>query len=1235
MRSLLVLSFLLGIASQLPAAPPNIVYILCDDLGVGDLKPFNDQSKIPTPHIDRLATEGMRFSDAHSGSAVCTPTRYGILCGRYAWRTRLQNGVLGGLSPRLIRDEIWTVPELLKQRNYHSACIGKWHLGLDWQRGEGKEVSENSIETAQQVRNVDYDKPFQGGPVDVGFDEYFGISASLDMVPYVYLKDRSVTELPTTDKSFGMRHKDDKNQTRKGPAAPEFTAEDVLPRLTREAIGYLERRASATDARPFFLYLPYASPHTPTAPSPEWEGKSGLNAYADFVMQQDDCVGQVMAALERLNLQQNTIVFFTSDNGCSNQADLPALRAKGHDPVRPYRGHKADIFEGGHRVPLIVRWPGMVATNVEAKQTVCLVDLLATLSDVARLDLPEGAGPDSFSMLPILQNASAAPTRPSTVHHSINGSFALRRGPYKLCFCDDSGGWSDPKPGKVNPDAGLQLYDLANDLAETKNIADQHPELVRQMAREMEQIIARGRSTTGKDLKNDVEVNLWKRAARVASIDQPSQLKVASPQAWQVFQRLGHVPQLAHSHQPVKPVRGFADVPIKLQLPADANRVEVQVIAANEPSKVIVPWTKLTGSAEQLSSSRLRVPAGGWFQLQVRARNGEQLMEAIDSANFGVGDVFIVAGQSYATNTNEEMLKVSDAYQRVAAYDLAGDAWQVANDPQPASDKTQFGSIWPIVGDMLVASQQVPVGFANVAYGGTSSTQWLPETDLHNKLVAAGQKLHRFRGVLWQQGESDVIEKATTEAYVERMTKIRDAAVAGWGHSAPWYLAKSTLHPTVYNDGIHEGRIRMAMDDLVKRHGFQHGPDTDMLANEFRGPTGSHRHFSALGQRQAAAMWFAVLLQSIGQSRPLHEAVLEQIPRLALRQPAWNSEMITSESSVLLQLTDEGPIESRLAFPAAEIHSIRSADGAHSFQLGVDCSLSDDKRRLIWKAPTKLEVITSSQMFPPKDAPNSYRHRASNPEQNMFYAPGKFFHLHDVEVTYRRENFTAAKDATKEDVKDAAKDAAPRGLTRTLEKLRAGKPLRIGVSGDSISTGLDASGTTQTPPNQPGYPELVAAQLTSDFGVEIELTNRSVPGWSIANGLKDLDAMLASRPELLIVAYGMNDVGRRDPAWFAEQAKTLEQRARGQIPELEILWVAPMLGHSEWVHTPRAMFAAYRDELKKLVHEHADLADLTEVWSLLLENKHDLDLTGNGLNHPNDFGHRLYAQCILQCLPNK
>ena len=405
---------------------PNIVYLLCDDLGVGDLKAFNAESKIPTPALDRLAAQGLRLTDAHSGSAVCTPTRYGIICGRYAWRTKLQNGVLGGLSPSLIAPNQSTVPKFLKENGYHSACIGKWHLGLDWKKQQGKSVSDLAIETAEQTRSVDYSQPYEAGPLQAGFDEYFGISASLDMVPYVYLKDDAVTETPSIDKSFGMRSATDKSQTRLGPGSPGFTAEDVLPRLTSETIAYLERRSANHRDQPFFLYVPFASPHTPIAPSKDWEGKSGLNPYADFVMQQDECIGRILIALEKCNLDKETIVFFTSDNGCSPQADLPKLREMGHDACRPFRGHKADIFEGGHRVPMIVRWPGVIAPNTTATQTVCLTDLFATVADSIGVPLPADSAPDSFSWVSLFKNPSAPQVRPSTIHHSINGSFAIR-----------------------------------------------------------------------------------------------------------------------------------------------------------------------------------------------------------------------------------------------------------------------------------------------------------------------------------------------------------------------------------------------------------------------------------------------------------------------------------------------------------------------------------------------------------------------------------------------------------------------------------------------------------------------------------------------------------------------------------------------------------------------------------------------------------------------------------------
>lgn len=1203
---------------------PNIVYILCDDLGSGDVKAFNPNSKIPTPNIDQLASQGMRFTDSHSGSAVCTPTRYGIVCGRYAWRTRLQNGVLGGLSPSLISANQITVPKLLKSHGYHSACIGKWHLGIDWKRPAGKQVSENSIETADQNRNVDYDQPFGGGPMRAGFDEYFGISASLDMVPYVYLKDRSVTESPKVDKSFGMRFATDKSQTRVGPGAEGFTAEDVLPRLTREAIAYLERRSSAADQHPFFLYLPFASPHTPIAPTQHWEGKSGLNPYADFVMQQDESVGQILQALARLKLDQNTVVFFTSDNGCSPQADLPALREKGHDPCYPYRGHKADIFEGGHRIPMVVRWPGVIKPNSVANQTVCLTDLMATAADIAGIPLPAEAAPDSFSWLPLFKNDQADEIRPATVHHSINGSFAIRKGAYKLCFCPDSGGWSEPKPNRTtDADAHLQLFDLSKDLKETNNIASDHPELVTEMAKLMEETIARGRSTPGPRLTNDVPVNLWSRVSRPKSLP-PADLsnRFQSPKPYQVFQRKYNVPQLSHAHNGGRPARGFADVPVVAQVPAGCV-VEARWLAAvPESNQSHVSWTKLAMANETGDvRASLSVPAGGWYRLQLRCTQDNRLVASGDSGPFGVGELFIVAGQSYATNCNDERQSVQDALQRVAALDVAHKRWSVAHDPQPVFDNSNSGSIWPIVGDALTSILQVPVGFANVAVGGTSSTQWAPEGTLHPRLIEAGNTLGEFRAVLWQQGESDVIEKTTTETYVQRLLKIREAAEKQWNKRSDWILAKSTLHPTVYNEPLAEHRIRSAIDLLIDRHQFVRGPDTDLLADVNRGPSDSRRHFSAIGQKNAAAMWFATLLNHLQQPQSLHEAAIETIDQMYLLEPAWQSETVFRESSVLLQLDKNGTRMARLAFPASQILSVVSANSEIEFQAGRDFILQEDKQTLNWLADTP-EAITSAQLFPSKDAPNSYRHRAGNPDQNLLYSPGRWFHDHNIEITYRRANFQSTVQSS---------DGLS-GLGRCREKLKSKASVKIAVSGDSISTGLDASGTTQSAPNQPGYPELVAAQLTRSFGCKVELTNRAVSGWSIAQGVADLDNLLSASPDLLIVAYGMNDVGRRDPAWFSDQARTIRDRAKARLPELEILWVSPMLGNKEWVHTPREMFARYRDELARLVGPGTALADLTSVWETMLIHKHDLDLTGNGLNHPNDFGHRLYAQAILQKL---
>ena len=495
------------------ADKPNIIYLLCDDLGYGDVKCLNPGGKIKTPSLDRLAIGGMIFTDAHSGSAVCSPTLYGIITGRYSWRTRLQNGVLGGLSPRLIEPGRLTVADLLKKNGYRTAVIGKWHLGMDWMKLPDKDVAESSVETREQVRNVDFTKPIKNGPTAVGFDYYFGISASLDMVPYAFIHNDRVTKQPTEDRDFVMMTGRDTPRSRLGPAAPGFTAEEVLPTFTRKAVEYIGQRASdAKRGKPFFLYLPLNSPHTPIAPTAEWLGKSGVSPYADFVMQTDWSIGQLMKALDRHGLVENTLFIVASDNGSSPQARPEELEAKGHFSNHPFRGGKADIYDGGHHVPFIARWPAKVKAGGKSDQVTCLADFMATAADIIGAKLPANAAEDSVSILPALLGQDKAPLREAIVHHSINGSFSIRQGNWKLELCPGSGGWSAPKPN-VNDTSKLpliQLYNLATDIGENNNVQAEHPEIVARLTKLLEKYVADGRSTLGKPQKNTVDPDIWK-----------------------------------------------------------------------------------------------------------------------------------------------------------------------------------------------------------------------------------------------------------------------------------------------------------------------------------------------------------------------------------------------------------------------------------------------------------------------------------------------------------------------------------------------------------------------------------------------------------------------------------------------------------------------------------------------------------------------------------------------------
>lgn len=494
MRTLILTSFILAINAVANAERPNIVYILADDLGYGDIQSLNPDGKIPTPHIDSLGRDGMSFTNAHSTSAVCTPTRYSVLTGRYNWRTRLESGVTWSYSRALIRPERKTVAELLKEEGYATACIGKWHLGLDWTLKEG-----GLAVLGAKSETIDFTKPVGNGPLTHGFDEFFGITASLDIPPFVYIEGDRLQGVPTVIKHL----------FRDGIAEKDFEGVEVLPELTRRANDFIDRKTSSGE--PFFLYFPLPAPHTPIVPTDEWKGKSGLNAYGDFVMQVDDTVGQVLAALERNGLTENTLVIFTSDNGCSPEAKYKELEEKGHDPSYIYRGHKADIYEGGHRVPFFAKWPDQIKRGSITNRPVSLGDLMATAADVLDVSLAPEDAVDSVSMVPLFDREEAKYMRTDIVHHSINGAFAITEGDWKLALCAGSGGWSAPRAGRhdMSKLPSVQLFNLREDPGERNNVQAEYPEIVKNLTEKLQGYVDAGRSTPGVNQPNDRDIDIF------------------------------------------------------------------------------------------------------------------------------------------------------------------------------------------------------------------------------------------------------------------------------------------------------------------------------------------------------------------------------------------------------------------------------------------------------------------------------------------------------------------------------------------------------------------------------------------------------------------------------------------------------------------------------------------------------------------------------------------------------
>jgi len=495
--------------------------MLADDLGIGDVACYGgDRCQTATPAMDSLARDGMLFSDAHSVASVCVPSRIAIMTGRYAWRFARpsHSGPWGFLNPQL-PDGAFTIATMLKRAGYRTGYVGKWHLGTLMQTVDGKN---------QGLDNVDYDRPLRVGPNDFGFDYSFILPGSLDMYPYVFLRNGHFLGSVTAQKGWSAFN-------RVGPAAEDFEDHAVLGTFAREAEEFVRRNArSADEGTPFFLYVALTSPHTPTSPSPQFVGRSRLGLYGDFVEETDATMGRVLKALEDHGLADNTLVIATSDHGAASYAgnvkkatpgQMRDLEVLGHYSSGIYRGYKFTVFEGGLRVPFLARWPAQIQAGSRCDRLVGLNDLSATLADIAGIDLAADEAVDSVSFLPLLEDPSAEGARETLVMQSPL-AFALRYRQWKLAFTPGSGArgqwgtrpdparaWGDALRsfGAVPTEADLrrppfvQLFNLDRDIGETTSIASEHPAIVERLAGILDDSIARGRSTPGPDQPNDVD----------------------------------------------------------------------------------------------------------------------------------------------------------------------------------------------------------------------------------------------------------------------------------------------------------------------------------------------------------------------------------------------------------------------------------------------------------------------------------------------------------------------------------------------------------------------------------------------------------------------------------------------------------------------------------------------------------------------------------------------------------
>ena len=481
---------LIGAFGAAAAPQPNVIVILGDDMGIDSVSAFNTKIGLKTPAIDRLASEGMSFMDAHSTSGVCSPTRYGLLTGRYNWRSRLKRGIVGQWERPLIADARLTLPEMFRAQGYATCMIGKWHLGWNWpEKGGG---------VTEKLDKIDFTKPIAGGPNSHGFDYYFGDDVP-NWPPYVWRENVNLLGNLTAQIKQGTMV-----GVSAGPAVPDWDFSAVLLEYGKRCAEYVRGRKGKE--QPFFLYFPMPSPHTPIAPGGKFKGITGISSYADFLVETDWAVSEIMKVLKDTDQADNTVVFFTCDNGTSPKANFPQLDTAGVHLNVNWRGWKADAYEGGHRVPFIVRWPGQVKPGTRSTQTITLTDIMATCGGILGAELPANAAEDSVSLLPVLRGKKMEkPLHDVVIHHSGSGHFAIRKAQWKLLLCRGSGGWSPPRETEAAKKKlpMLQLYDLANDPKESKNLHAQYPNKVKELVSDLAKAFRNGRTTHGPRQQNE------------------------------------------------------------------------------------------------------------------------------------------------------------------------------------------------------------------------------------------------------------------------------------------------------------------------------------------------------------------------------------------------------------------------------------------------------------------------------------------------------------------------------------------------------------------------------------------------------------------------------------------------------------------------------------------------------------------------------------------------------------